>query len=150
MLGDVLCATNQRRWWSEPEVEDDDDGDVVGRPRMHGSSGMMKMMRRSRWTRRLVEGRAVSAVAVSGGDELARLRERAREARQGERGAVEGVQGAAWRCPGRRGSGGNQEVARRVASARRARALAYWREEGDREALVGWAVQLGHQVGCNR
>ena len=40
--------------------------------------------------------------------------ERAREARRGERGAVEGVQGSAWHLQAHRGSGGKQEVAQRV------------------------------------
>ena len=31
-LGDVLRAADRRRWWPEPEVEDDGDGDVAGLP----------------------------------------------------------------------------------------------------------------------
>ena len=44
-----------------------------------------------------------------------------------------------------------QEVAWACARALRPRACAYWREEeGDREEEVGWACQLGRQVGLGR
>ena len=55
-------------------------------------------------------------------------------------GGVGEVRGDAWRSQARRGSGGSQEVARHVASARRARAPAFWREVGgDWRWPVGWA-----------
>ena len=101
-LGDVSETADRWQRWSEPEVEDDGDGNVVGRPRMHGSSGMMETMRRSRWTRRLVEGRAVAAVVGDGGDGRVRADTRERDrggmALEGERGRGAGV---AWPSPWR-------------------------------------------------
>ena len=42
-----------------------------------------------------------------------------------------------------------QEVATACGRGRRARALAYWREEeGDREELVGWAATVLGQLGA--
>ena len=46
--GEASEAAQGRRRSGRPKVEYDDGGDVAGRPRMRGSSGMMKKTRRSR------------------------------------------------------------------------------------------------------
>ena len=80
-------AAQGRRRSGRPKVEDDDCGDVAGRLRMRGSSGMTRTTRQSRRARRLLEGWPVSAVAVCGGDGGVRARE-GKKAEKGER--VEG------------------------------------------------------------
>ena len=64
--------------------------------------------------------------------------------------AVQGVRGI-LRATGKQAE--RQEVAWACARALRPRACAYWREEeGDRGGgeVVGWACQLGRQVGLGR
>ena len=89
-------------------------------------------------------------VVASGVGGSARLRsvlarERARGGDEDGR-RVRGNRGAAWRRLVHRGGArqaGREEVAMACSFTRRARALAYWREEeGDREEEVGWAGQL--------
>ena len=69
-LGDVLRAANRRRWWSEPEVEDDGDGGVRERSVMLCSARMKLAMIQSSGTRRWSEGvagRGGSRRCVHGG-----------------------------------------------------------------------------------
>ena len=95
-------------------------------------------------------GEAVVAVVASGVGGSARLcsvlaRERARGGDEDGR-RVRGSRVAAWRRLVHRGGArqaGREEVATACGFARRARALAYWREEeGDRVEKVGWAAKL--------
>ena len=94
---------------------------------------------------------AVGAATASGGDSGAQAFAGESKREEGkEREIVREVRGGAWHL--QRDARGSKEAGggARQAFARRARALAYWHEEeGDREALVGWAVQLGRQLGCN-
>ena len=81
MLGEAVETANQRRRWSEPEVEDDGDGDVPGPPGLRGSSKMKKTTWRSFWARRVCVGWPVSARELVGGGGSVRSREGNRGAR---------------------------------------------------------------------
>ena len=74
VLGEAVETANQRRRWSEPEVEDDDDGDVSGPPGLRGSSKMKKTTWRSFWARRVCVGWPVSARELVGGGGSVRSR----------------------------------------------------------------------------
>ena len=75
VLGEAVETANQRRRWSEPEVEDDGDGDVPGPPGLRGSSKMKKTTWRSFWARRVCVGWPVSARELVGGGGSVRSRE---------------------------------------------------------------------------
>ena len=66
-LGDVLRVANRRRWWSEPEVEDDGDGGSTGRPEGHGLTERWWTTWRGYRTRSEGEGEVVAAATASGG-----------------------------------------------------------------------------------
>ena len=84
MLGEAVETANQRRRWSEPEVEDDGDGDVPGPPGLRGSSKMKKTTWRSFWARRDCVGWPVAAAMANGGDGCARGSQ-GREGRESQR-----------------------------------------------------------------
>ena len=107
---------------------------------------------RSFWALRRGERGTVATTTASGGDGGVRAFARAR-ASPGAPGSagVRAVQGGAWRRPEtsrRVGSGGKQEVARRVAGARRAHASPSVEEEDDREERAGLASWAGQAVLC--
>ena len=94
MLGEAVETANQRRRWSEPEVEDDGDGDVPGPPGLRGSSKMKKTTWRSFWARQVCVGWPVSARELVGGGGSVRSREGERaEGGIGTEGEREGFQG---------------------------------------------------------
>ena len=75
VLGEAVETANQRRRWSEPEVEDDGDGDVPGPPGLRGSSKMKKTTWRGFWARRVCVGWPVAARELVGGGGSVRSRE---------------------------------------------------------------------------
>ena len=134
MLGEAVETANRRRRWSEPEVEDDGDGDVPGPPGLRGSSKMKKTTWRSFWARRDCVGWPVAAAMANGSDDCAR----GTQGREGKRGPEEGErsrgrgenEGRLGVSPWRRlGGPGKQEVAHGGARGRQAAACLLWQEE---------------------
>ena len=121
---------------------------------MHSSTRRKRGTRRSSWASQGVAGMAVSAVVASGGDGGVRAEEQRRgRAFGGERGRAGRLWGSRGIVQTRRGGArqaGREEVAAACSCARRARALAYWREEeGDRRAPGGLGRQLGRPGGLH-
>ena len=146
---EALDKTNQAAGIAGTEVgEDVRDGDAV-LPRLLGSAWTKRTTMRSFLVRRRSVGCTVAAVNGVGGDEL-------RSGCTGER-AEEGEEHGESERRSRRLRGvhsdvreavSRQEVAAACGCARRACALAYWREEeGDRRAPRGLGRRLGRQVG---
>ena len=67
VLGEAVETANQRRRWSEPEVEDDGDGGSTGRPEGHGLTERWWTTWRGYRTRSEGEGEVVAAATASGG-----------------------------------------------------------------------------------
>ena len=111
-------------------------------------------MWRSSWTGRGSKGEAVDTTTTSGGDGGVRPcaweRDRGEEEHgESERGP-EGLRGIVQTRRGGARQAGREEVAAACSCARRARALAYWREEeGDRRAPGGLGRQLGRPGGLH-
>ena len=161
MLGEAVETANQRRRWSEPEVEDDGDGDVPGPPGLRGSSKMKKTTWRSFWARRVCVGWPVAARELVGGGDSVRSREgeRAEGDRDGGRargvpGRVRERPGVSWRLQVHRGGrqlGRRWPSATAVLATELLRALA--REEDRRRGArwAGprrWAAQCWAVGGC--
>ena len=79
VLGEAVETANQRRRWSEPEVEDDGDGGSTGRPASCGLTESFRARGRSSCASREGEGRPVAAAMANGGDGCVRTRERESE-----------------------------------------------------------------------
>ena len=122
---------------------------------MHSSTRRKRDTRRSSWASQGVAGMAVSAVVASGGDGGVRAgRTEEGESVRGEReraGRLWGSRGIVQTRRGGARQAGWEEVAAACSCARRARALAYWREEeGDRRAPGGLGRQLGRRGGLQQ
>ena len=104
-----------------------------------------------------ISGRRRDGGVRGGGERRRRRRSGGKNRGGGERSGERGRAGRLWGSRGivqtRRGGArqaGREEVAAACSGARRARALAYWREEeGDRRAPGGLGRQLGRPGGMH-